>query len=233
MITVGPMLLVAAGVWWCVMFTRLRAALRDETAWQAGFYRMHLAPIAGLMAGVALSIGWIICCRVGMSLMHYLAIPLLLFYTSCLFNTPAFTQPRMLLQGLALGAACATPAFYYSFTLSWAHMITTGPVWYLGILFYLLLRERHRLCRDNGNAREVVINTIILIALLSVALVSGVTAPLFERTLCITIAIGAGCLQGFSRLSALTTPQNALAFSWPCIALPALLGIYLYAPHSW
>jgi hypothetical protein len=56
---------------------------------------------------------------------------------------------------------------------------------------------------------------------------------MFERTLCITIAIGAGCLQGFSRILHLLPPGMALAFGWLSMALPAVLGIILYAPHSW
>ena len=70
-------------------------------------------------------------------------------------------------------------------------------------------------------------------ALLAAALISSVTAPMFERTLCITIAIGAGCLQGFTRLTPFLSQPSALAISWFTMALPALLGILLYAPQSW
>ncbi len=231
MITAGPMLLVSAGTWWGLMYTRLRTALRSENAWQAAFYRGHLAILVCLMTAVALAMVWTLCFHVGVSLIHYLALPLLLFGVSTFFISPGVTQLRLLLQGLALGLACATPAFYYSFSLSTIHMVTTGPVWYLGILFYLLLAERNRLGSEASGS--IVLNTLVLLALLTVALVSSVTAPHFERTLCITIAIGAGCLQGFLRLSSRTSPQDALSISWLSLALPALLGIYLYAPHSW
>ncbi len=231
MITAGPMLLVTAGTWWGLMYTRLRTAWRSEKSWQAQFYREHLALIACLMTAVALAVLWTLYFHVGISLVYYLAVPLLLFAVSQFFISPGFTQLRLLLQGLALGMACATPAFYYSFSLSIVHMATTGPVWYLGILFYLLLSERNRLSSEASGS--IVLNTLVLLALLTVTLVSSVTAPHFERTLCITIAIGAGCLQGFLRLSARTSPQKALGFSWLSLVLPALLGIYLYAPHSW
>ena len=233
MITAGPMLLVTAGVWLGLMYSRLRSARNQEIAWQTRFYREHLAIIASLMLAVALAVAWVLCFHVGISLVSYLVLPMLLFFLSQFFSAARYTQIRLLLQGLALGTACATPAFYYSFTLSLIHMATTGPVWYLGILFYLLLGERHRLATGQAGTGGVVVNTLILLALLTVSLVSSATAPPFERTLCITISIGAGCLQGFLRMSAHTSTQNALRFSWLSLALPALLGIYLYAPHSW
>lgn len=231
MITAGPMLLVAAASWLLIIQSRLHAACKSDDAWQAGFYRSHMPVLLVLQAAVGFASGWILFFRIGINLVNYTWVPAGLYLLSWIFSS--FSQMKLVFRALAFATACAVPAFYFSFTLTPWHFITTSPVWYLGVLFYLMARERERERTNDRNTLETVVSTLMLLALLAVSIISGATAPLFERTLCITIAIGAGCLQGFMRLSSYLQPDTRLALGWISMAVPAILGIMLYAPNSW
>ncbi len=233
MITAAPMLLVAAGVWCAVIVVRLRNAWASPTAWQAGFYRRNMALLLVLLLSVGMAALWILLFQVGRSILGYLPFPVCFYYTGLLCRSAHLKQLRLLLHALAFAMVCTLPAFYFSFSLSPLDIFTTGPVWYMGILFYLMARERERLRNNSQDAAEAVVNTVGLIMLLVVCLLSSVTAPMFERTLCITLAIGAGCLQGFTRISSQLSQNQALALSWLSMALPAVLGTIIYAPHGW
>lgn len=233
MITPGPLLLVMGGVWCMVMLQRLSDAIYRQNAWQAEFYRGHMPLILALVFAVGMATLWMSFFHVGQNIFIYAALPALLQGCTRILPGDGLSQVRLLLQATAFAMFCAIPAFYFSFTMDPLHMLTTGPVWYLGMLFYLMARERQRLRNQDNASQSVVVTTITLILLLAATLISSTTAPMFERTLCITIAIGAGCLQGFARLSHLLPANVALALSWLTMALPAVLGIVLYAPHSW
>ena len=233
MMTPGPLLLVAGGVWCMVILLRLQTAITRPESWQAEFYRGHLAVLLVLLFAVGMATAWMMFFYVGRNIFAYAFTPCVILLASRLLPDAWFRQVKLLLQAIAFAMFCAIPAFYFSFTLSPLHMLTTGPVWYLGILFYLMARERERIRTADRDSQGIIITTITLILLLAATLISSVTAPMFERTLCITIAIGAGCLQGFARLSHLLPQHVALALSWLAMALPAVLGIALYAPHSW
>lgn len=233
MITAGPMLLVAAGTWCVVMSSRLVAALKSPAAWQASFYRSHLALLLVLLFGVGMATLWMLFFQVGRGVLLYAMAPAALLMLSRLCRAKMLGQTRELLRSLAFAMFCALPAFYFSFTLTPVHMVTTAPVWYMGLLFYLWARERATLREPHRYAESTLFNTIALIVLLASTLIASVTAPMFERTLCITIAIGTGCLQGYSRLIPLLPHPVALALSWLTMALPAILGIILYAPSGW
>lgn len=233
MITPGPMLVVAGGVWCAVMLQRLLCAIRKPDSWQASFYREHLPLLLLLLFAVGMSSLWMLFFYVGRNLLSYAALPLGLLGVSLAFSGARLGQFRLLFKAIAFAMACAVPAFYFCFTLNPLNLLTTGPVWYLGILFYLMARERGNLRSGSRDPQSTVVSTLTLLMLLTATLISSVTAPMFERTLCITIAIGAGCLQGFSRLVLLMPAHLGLALSWLSMALPAVLGIILYAPHSW
>lgn len=233
MITPGPLLLVMGGVWCMVMLQRLSDAIYRQNAWQAEFYRGHMPLILALVFAVGMATLWMSFFHVGQNIFFYAVLPALLQVCTRILPGDGLSQVRLLLQATAFAMFCAIPAFYFSFTMDALHMLTTGPVWYLGMLFYLMARERQRLRNQDNASQSVVVTTITLILLLAATLISSTTAPMFERTLCITIAIGAGCLQGFARLSHLLPANVALALSWLTMALPAVLGIVIYAPHSW
>lgn len=233
MITAGPMLLVAAGVWCVVMCSRLVAAIKSPTAWQATFYRSHMALLVVLLFGVGMATLWMLFFQVGRTVLDYAFIPTALLLLARLCRGSMLRQTRILLQSISFAMFCSLPAFYFSFSLSPLHMVTTAPVWYMGLLFYLWARERETLRETPEVERNSVFSVVALIALLISALIASVTAPMFERTLCITVAIGAGCLQGFSRLIPRMPATVALSLSWLTMALPAVLGIILYAPRSW
>lgn len=233
MITAGPMLLVAAGVWCGLMSCRLVAAIRSPEAWQAAFYRSHLAMLVVLLFSVGMATLWMLFFQVGRSVLDYAIIPTGFLLLARLCRAAALQQTRLLLQSLAFAMFCALPAFYFSFTLTPLHMVTTAPVWYMGLLFYLWARERQAIREGRSDAAPAFFNVAALIVLLISALIASVTAPMFERTLCITVAIGTGCLQGFSRMVPRLPAAVALSLSWLTMALPALLGIILYAPSAW
>lgn len=233
MMTPAPLLLVA-GVVWCVnMWLRLAKALKSPQAWQADFYRSNVALLVVLQFAVSMATLYIMFFYVGRSVLGYMAIPLIMLLLARFCAHRYLQLVQQLLLGTALAMMCALPAFYFSFTLTPLHVLVTGPIWYLGLLFFLTTQERNRLRNEAGPAASPILNTLTLLLLLTAALISSVTAPMFERTLCVTIAIGAGCLQGFSRLNHLIPPYVALALSWLTMALPAILGIILYAPSHW
>lgn len=233
MITPAPLLVVAGGVWCTVMLQRIHAAVSQADSWQAAFYRGHLPVILVLLFAVGMATLWMLFFYVGKNILWYMVPPLFFNGLSMCLSGPWFRQISRLCKAIAFAMVCAMPAFYFSFMLNPLNILTTGPVWYLGILFFLMAGERERLRSGAQNSSQVVVNTLTLIMLLAFTLISGATAPMFERTLCITIAIGAGCLQGFSRLVQLLPQNTALALSWLAMALPAVLGIILYAPHCW
>lgn len=233
MITPGPLLVVGGSVWCAVMFFRLKEAIRNPDSWQADFYRGHVALILLLLFAVGMATICMMCFFVGQNLLNYMTLPGAILLIGRALPGKWLSQVRLLIQSVAFAAACAIPAFYFSFTLKPLRMLTTGPVWYLGLLFFLMARERERLRTQATDSQGIILGTVTLILLLAATLVSSVTAPMFERTLCVTIAIGAGCLQGFCRLKTLVPTPVALALSWLSMALPAVLGIILYAPKSW
>lgn len=233
MITPGPMLLVASCVWCANMQHRVRDAIKHPESWNSAFYRGHLPIILVLLFAVSMATLWMMLFYVGQNILPYLILPAGLYGIRGILPHTCLEPVRLLLKSIAFAMVCAVPAFYFCFTLTPFHLLTTGPIWYLGILFFLMARERQQLRTKEKNYQYVVVNTITLLMLLSATLISSVTAPMFERTLCITIAIGAGCLQGFSRILHLLPPGMALAFGWLSMAIPAVLGIILYAPHSW
>ena len=233
MVTEGPKLLVAAGAWCWVMSGRLVAAIKSADAWQAAFYRSHMVLMIVLIFCVGMAALWMLFFEVGRHVLDYALIPGLLLILAQMCRGNVFHQTGVLLQNIAYAMFCALPAFYYSFSLSPLHLLTTAPVWYVGMLFFLWEREREILRNPITDARASLFNTGALVALLAASLISSVTAPMFERTLCITVAIGAGCLQALARLTPHLPKPLALAISWLTMALPALLGIILYAPESW
>ncbi len=233
MVTEGPMLLVAAGVWCCVMGNRLVAAIKSPAAWQAAFYRSHVVLLIVLLFSVSMATLWMLFFEVGRHVLDYALIPGFILCLAQMCRGNALRQTRLLLRSVAFAMFCALPSFYFSFSLSPLHMVTTAPVWYMGMLFFLWERERESLRTQNHDTRTDLFNVGALIVLLTATLIASVTAPMFERTLCITIAIGAGCLQGFARLTPHLPRPLALAISWFTMAMPALLGIILYAPESW
>ena len=233
MVTEGPMLLVAAGAWCWVMGGRLVAAISSADAWQASFYRSHMVLMIVLIFCVAMATLWMLFFEVGRHVLNYALIPGFLLALAQVCSGNVLRQTGVLLRNIAYAMFCALPAFYFSFTLSPLHMLTTAPVWYMGMLFFLWEREREILRTPITDARASLFNTGALVALLAATLIASVTAPMFERTLCITVAIGAGCLQAFARLTPYLPRPVALAISWLTMALPALLGIILYAPECW
>ena len=233
MVSVGPMLLVAAGTWCWVMGCRLGAAIKSPTAWQADFYRSHIVLLMVLLFSVCMATLWMLFFEVGRHVLDYALIPALFLFLGHWCKASILRQTGVLLRSIAFAMFCALPAFYFSFSLSPLHMVTTAPVWYMGILFFLWERERESLRNQASDTRTDLFNVGALIVLLVSTLIACVTSPMFERTLCITIAIGAGCLQGFARIAQLLPAPLALAISWFTMALPALLGIILYAPECW
>ena len=166
MITAGPLLLVAGGVWCMVMLQRLYSAIVLQNGWQAGFYREHLPVILLLLFAVGMATLWMSFFYVGQTLFHYAILPGFLFALSRVLPRQWFAQVSLLLQAIAFAMFCCIPAFYFSFTLSPLHMLTTGPVWYLGMLFFLMARERERLRNQNYEPQEMVVTTLTLILLL-------------------------------------------------------------------
>ena len=230
-VTTGPLLVIAGSAWCSIMAARLIRSILTPDSRHALFYRSHLALIVILVFAVGMATVWMLLYYVGVSLLHYALFPAGLLLAALPLSGSVLSELKLLLQSMALALLCAVPAFYFSFTLSPLSMLFTPPVLYLGILFYLVSREQLRLQANRRQDFYSVICTVVLLVLLITAAQSGTHTPQYIKQMSITVAIGAGCLQGFSRLSRRLPEGVAQGICWIVMTLPAALGILLYAPR--
>lgn len=234
MMTAGPLLLLTSTVWACTIFSRVgRAISSPKGCWYPEFYRERLAPLLLLAGCVMLAALWMLFFYVGQYLISYALIPVALLLLA--FSPPlrSFPQLCLLCKGVAYAFACAIPAFFFSFTIDPLSMLFCEPVWYLGGLFFLFGWERGRWKKDPRPPHPSVLFTSGLGALLLLCLYSSVTAPFFERALCVAVAVGAGCLQALARVSPALSREALFSLGWLIMAFPALLGILIFAPEGW
>ncbi len=234
MMTAGPLLLLTSTVWACTIFSRVFKSISSPTeVWYPDFYRGRMAPLLLLAGCVMLAAVWMLFFYVGQYLIFYVLFPvvmLLLAISPLLRSVPLV---RLLCKAVAYAFACAAPAFFFSFTIDPLTMLLCKPVWYMGCLFFLFAMERARWRKENRPPHPPLVVTLGLGLLLLCCIYSSMTAPFFERSLCIAVAIGAGCLQALARLSSRWSREVLFALGWPAMTLPALLGILVYAPEAW
>ena len=234
MMTAGPLILLTGTVWACTIFSRVvKSISAPSDVWCPDFYRARMAPLLLLAGCVMLAAVWMLFFYVGQYLIFYVLVPVVMLLLAISPLLRPFPLVRLLCKAVAYAFACAAPAFFFSFTIDPLTMLFCKPVWYMGWLFFLFAMERARWRRETRSTHPPMAFTLSLGVLLLCCLYSSVTAPFFERSLCIAVAIGAGCLQALARMSSRWSREVLFALGWPAMALPALLGILIYAPEAW
>ncbi len=228
MITSGPLLLLAAAVWLVTIASRLYGAARQR-GWYTRFYRSHLAPMALLLLAVAAATLWMLFFHVGRILLLYTYKPLILLILGFL---PYFDHTKALrgfFLSSAFALACAVPAAFFSMLMSPLELWTYAPVWYLAILIFLFYLVRCSWQMEEAEARKRgLIVSVGLVPLFLFCLLSAGTAPAFERPLCLTIAMGAACLELLVRLRPNLSQDALFSIGWLTMALPPLLGVVIF-----
>ncbi len=229
MITSGPLLLLAASVWLITIVSRLYRSVRLQRGWYLLFYRSNFAPMGLLTFSVAAATLWMLFFHVGQLLLLYAYKPLALLALGML---PWFerVQPlRGLLFSMAFATACAVPAAFYSVIVSPHELWLFAPTWYLAILIFLyyLVRSSWQMEEDAARKRGLVVS-VGLVPLFLFCLLSAGTAPPYERALCLTIAIGAACLELLVRLRPQLSQDALFSLGWLSMALPPVLGVLIF-----
>ncbi len=229
MITSGPLLLLAASVWLFTIASRLYRAIRTRYGWYLRFYRSHLAPMALLILAVAAASLWMLFFHVGQILILYAYKPFIMMVLAML---PYFNHVEAL-RGFFLSAAfalaCAVPAAFFSVLVSPSDLWGFAPTWYLAILVFLyyLVRTSWHMEEEDARKRGLLVS-MGLGLLFFFCLLSANTAPAFERSFCLTIAIAAACLELLVRLRHRLSQDALFALGWLTMALPPLLGIVIF-----
>lgn len=231
MLTVGPLLLLSATVWLCKMVSRLSRALSGQPVRYADYYRSHLAPMVPLFLAVLLAIFWTLFFRVGQYLLWFAFLPFIMLGTSGfpgLRRLPCFSA---FFLSAAFVFACAAPAYYYSFSLSPLSMLMSSPLWVLVCVVLLFYNIRSR--GTGGSAVGSVFQSICLLLIFVYCLLGLLRDPSYTHGFYLTIAAAVACLQALSRARSRLREDVWYAIGWPLLALPALLGIIVFAPEAW
>lgn len=222
MVTPGPLVVTSSAAWVWVVAGRLYRGLREEDSYGAGYYRSHLVPMLLLLFGVTMAAIWIQLYYVGQALLGYSfgVLFFLLVGTIARLLGEIGKELRRLLFALAAAQLCAMPAFYYSFIHTPVNQLLSAPLCYVGLLFYLAARETERIERDGEMDTLTVCG---MLALVCATLYAAWILPHYERGVCLAVAVGAGCLQGYAQLSSRWPREYAGGFCGLALLVPAFL----------
>ncbi len=228
MITGAPLLLLAA-VWLVTIATRLYRAVTRRRGWYTLFYRSNLVPMAALMLAVAAATLWMLFFYVGQILLLYTYKPLMLTVLGLL---PYFSHAKALrgfFLSLAFALSCAAPAAFFSVLITPSDLWGFAPTWYLAILMfcYYLVRASWQMEEDTARRRGLVVSVGLMLLFLFCLLSAG-SAPSFERSLCLTIAIAVACLEMLVRLRPRLSQDALFSLGWLTMALPPVLGMLIF-----
>ncbi len=229
MITGGPLLLLASTVWLITISTRLYRAVKRRNGWYLLFYQNNLAPLVLLTLAVAAATVWMLFFHVGQLLIYYAWKPLLYTMVGFLPFVNRADSTRGFFHAMAFAWASAVPAAFFSVLVSPHDLWLFAPTWYLTILMFLyyLVRGSWQMEEDAARKRGLFVS-VGLIPLFFFCLLSAGTAPAFERSLCLTIAIGAACLELLVRMRPRLSQDALFALGWLSMAVPPLLGMLLF-----
>ncbi len=230
MITSGPLLLLTASVWLVNIASRLYRAVVQRKGWYVQFYRGHLAPMLLLTVSVAASILWMLFFHVGQLLLLYAYKPFLLLLLGILPWFSHVESLRGFFLATAFALACAVPAAFFSVLITPSDLWGFAPTWYLAILMslYYLVRGSWRMAEDAARRRGLLVS-VGLVPLFFFCMLSAGTAASFERSLCLTIAVGAACLELLVRLRPRLSQDALFSLGWLSMALPPVLGMLIFS----
>ncbi len=229
MITTGPLLLLAAAVWLVNIASRLYRAVRQRKGWYVLYYRSHLAPMVLLVLSVTAAALWMLFFHVGQVLILYTYKPFLLMLLGFLPYFDHAETLRGFFLSTAFALACVVPAAFFSVLMTPGDLWTFAPAWYLAIFMFLyyLVRSSWRLEEDEARRRGLLVS-VGLVPLFFFCLLSAGSAPVYERTLCLTIAMATACLELLVRLRPRLSQDALFAIGWLAMALPPILGMLIF-----
>ncbi len=229
MITSAPLLLLTAAVWLFTIASRLFRAVLQRRGWYVLFYRSHLALFTLLVFAVAAATLWMLFYYVGQIMLLYAFIPFVVLVLGYLPVICRVEGLRGFFHASAFALACSVPAAFYSVFVSPLQLFSCSPTWYLAILMFLyyLLRSSWLMAEDAARRRGVLVS-VGLGLLFLFCLLSAVSAPAFERSLCLTIALGAVFLELMVRMRTRLSQDALFSVGWLSMALPPVLGIILF-----
>ncbi len=105
-----------------------------------------------------------------------------------------------------------------------------APTCYLATLVFLyyLVRGSWQMEEEDARKRGLFV-TLALVPLFFFCLLSAATAPAYERSLCLSIAIGTACLELLIRLRPHLSQDALVALGWLSLGLPPVLGIIIFS----
>ncbi len=229
MMTSGPLLLLATSVWLITMASRLYRAVTQKQGWHILFYRNNLVPVVMLSVSVAAATLWMAFFHVGKLLFIYTYKPVLLLV---LAMVPYLSHAKVLrgfFLSLAFALACAAPAAFFSVSVTPKDVWGFAPTWYLAILIFLyyLVRTSWHMEEDDARKRGLIVSAG-LVPLFLLCILSAGSAPSFERSICLTIVMGAACLEALVRLRPRLSQDALYALGWLTMALPPVLGMLIF-----
>ncbi len=230
MMTSGPLLLLAAAVWVLTMAERLFRAVVTRDGWYIHFYRARLGTILMLLAAVAAAALWMLFFHVGRCLIPYACNALAFLLLGWLPVLRRSEYVRGFCQASAFALACSIPAAFYSVLTMPLELLFFAPTWYLAILMllYHLLRGSWRMAEDAARRRDLLVS-LGLVPLFCFCMLSANMAPGVERSLSLSIGIGAACLELLVRLRTRLSQDALFSLGWLGMALPPVLGMLLFA----
>ncbi len=235
LLTFGPLLLLISMVWVYVLFTRVVRALAGEPVPYEDYYRGH----AFLMLLVALcaffASQWLLFFSVGKYLIAFFAVP---FLVVLLTHVPILKKvpfARELGMGAAFVFSCAVPTYFYSYLYSPLHMFFNTHLWCLIVLFLLFMVERSRPTQgqEGGIASTWLPGGMIVFFVACFYMVLTTDNSSYEHHFYGTLCIATAFLHVMSKMRQRVNEAVWFSFCWGLMAVPALLGILLYAPETW
>lgn len=229
-ITPVPYLMVFCLVWGIGIINQLTKTRKSSENQHSVFYRKHGILICILLVATSIFNLWALLAGTGASILTFVALPLFILVFSFLLPSCWFHQLQQLLRSIALAFLCSAPAFYFSFSLSLARQVSTTPLIYLGLLFFLHARTKDRLRTNAPRSQSYLLNWLLFILILLPTLTTNAAAPAYERQFTILIACAAAADMLYSYLSIRLPRKHALTWSWVPMTLPALLQVIFPFP---
>lgn len=235
MLTFGPLLLLFGMVWSYTLTSRVIRALLGRQVPYAEYFRGHSFPMLLVSLCSFLATLWLLFFNVGKYLIAFFTIPLIVAITAHMPAMKKIPFYRELTLSASFVFACAVPSYYYSFLYSPVQMLFNPHLWCVICLFLLFQVERNRPLKGSDEEKSadwVPAGLIILFVAFSYQVYRGGNTE-YEHHFYSALCIGAAALHLVTKMRNNVLPSTWYALSWGFLAIPALLGILLFAPETW
>lgn len=233
LLTFGPLMLLFAMVWVYTLAIRVLRSLSGRVMSFAEYYRGHAFLFLLVAFCALLATGWLLLFCVGKYLIAFFAIPLLFALGAHVPLLKRVPYVRELLESAAYVLACAVPAYFYGFRFSPLHMLFNKHLWCLiGLFFIFNLVRAEKMRYPNIPSGGISLGlSLLFIPSLYAVCVHDVDS--YEHQFYCAVCIGCAAVHILSILRDKYPHTLCYIFSWPLMAVPALLGVLMFAPDMW